>query len=325
VGLWLLLSRPLLKGERFLLAWALLPVLGNFFYWHHGFHLGPRMLYEAAPAWIILAAGAALTLTTPTGRLHGGLSRPGNPHPGEKERERRGFPRSHRLADLALWSLLVSLPAAGLLVVNRAAAYQWTTETLARVSPPEPGGDPPALVFVHGSWSERISARLQASGMRLDRIETAIRRNDICLLHTFATARGTGREGASRMGPGLSDLDLQRVAESPSFLVPAYLSEGNRVLVDPRRPFSPECRREAQADRNGIISLAPLLWQGDLPGAEVGRPMFVRDLGPEENAPILERFPNRRPYLFTMPSPSAAPVLLDYREGMEIVWGGAPS
>ncbi len=28
------------------------------------------------------------------------------------------------------------------------------------------------------------------------------------------------------------------------------------------------CRREARADRQGVVELAPLLWQGDVPGAE---------------------------------------------------------
>ncbi|MFQ5536156.1 MAG: hypothetical protein ACE5GJ_01770, partial [Gemmatimonadota bacterium] len=56
VGAYLLLARRLPSGSGILLTWALAPVVANAFYWHHGFHNGPRMLYAAAPAWILLAA-----------------------------------------------------------------------------------------------------------------------------------------------------------------------------------------------------------------------------------------------------------------------------
>jgi len=156
--------------------------------------------------------------------------------------------------------------------------------------------------------------------MRLDSIETALRRNDICALHGYAESRiGGGPAGSSV--PGRSGLDFSLLAETPPALEPVYLTEGNRILVDPGRPVTPQCRSEARADARGIVSLAPLLWQGDLPGMEEGKPMFVRDLGPEGNGEVLEAFPDRRPYLFMTPEPGARPELVDYREGMAILWG----
>jgi hypothetical protein len=93
------------------------------------------------------------------------------------------------------------------------------------------------------------------------------------------------------------------------------------VLVDPGTEPSPACRLEARADRNGIISLAPLLWQGDLPGLGGEEPMFVRDLGYRDNAIVLEGFPERRPYVLMTPAPGARPALRDYQEGMPEIWG----
>ena len=331
VGLLLLLRPQVARGGGFLIAWALLLLLANFFYWHHGFHLGPRMLYEAAPAWLLLTAMAALVLggkpTGPAGRQgveDSSVERRGSGNRPEAANGSTGRPPSSRLSfpDLVLWTLLVSILGAGVLVLNRIAAYRWAPETLARITVPILPTWDPTLVFVHGSWSERISSRLQASGMRLDSIETALRRNDVCALHAYAEERGAALLDGRSLSMAPSGLDFQLLAESPPKLEPLYLTEGNRILVDPEIPVSPACRREAQADSRGIISLAPLLWQGDLPGLEKGRPMFVRDLGPEENRKVLEAFPSRRPYLLMTPRPDGRPELLDYSEGMDLIWGG---
>jgi hypothetical protein len=331
VGLFLLVRPHLPRGGGYLLAWALLPVLANFFYWHHGFHLGPRMLYEAAPAWLLLTAMAALALGGDRKETPGDLES-GRPATGEQGKGNRpeedpgdgaGRPVSgFRVPDLVVWTLVVSILGAILLIPNRMAAYRWPPETLARITVPTIPPGNPALVFVHGSWSERISARLQASGMRLDSIETALRRNDVCTLHAYAQERVAAKREPRLPSPVPSKLDFQLLAESPGKLEPLYLTEGNRILVDPDVPISPECEREARADGRGIISLAPLLWQGDLPGLEEGRPMFVRDLGPEENEKVLEAFPTRRPFLLLTPGPDAPPELRDYQEGMDLIWGG---
>ncbi len=320
VGLFLLLGRGLPSGGRLILAWALLPVLGNFFYWHHGFHLGPRMLYEAAPAWILLTAMAALGLARVGSAPD--LARAGPaPDPTRRDAARRIPP----LPDLALWTILVSLVGGGILIGNRVLEYRWDPETLARISVPRlPEGDP-SLVFVHGSWSERITARLQDAGMRLDSIETALQRNDICLLHLYALAREGSLRGEAGADPGAYELDFQAAPEAPPELEPVYLSEGNRILVDPRRAVAPACEREARADARGIISLAPLLWQGDLPGMEDGRPMFVRDLGPGDNRRVLEAFPEREPYVLMTPAPEGRPQLRGFEEGMELIWGEGSS
>lgn len=303
VGTYLLLRPRGPRGRSLVLAWALLPVLANVLYWHHGSHLGPRMLYEAAPAWLFLTALAAVYLA--------------------------GLELKGRLRNLAFWSVVISFLATVALVPMRVRSYAWPQETLERITPPIPPGDGAPLVFVHGSWSERIAARLQASGMRLDSIETALRRNDVCQLHTFALwrAQQAKRQGAS---PGTASsppvtLDFQLLAESPAPLEAVYITEGERVLVNRALPFTEDCRREAEADRNGIISLAPLIWQGDLPGVERGESMFVRDLGWKDNESVRAAYPERDAYVFFVPSPDEKPRLEAYRVGMEAVWGRPPA
>lgn len=319
VAVYLFLSPRVPKGTGVLLAWALLPILANFFYWHHGFHMGPRMLYEAAPAWGILAALAAVQLAGPGNGGEAGR-RPSSSQPSllsaEEKTSRRALPR---LEDWFLGMALVSVASFPFLVSLRFSSHRWNAETLARIRPPvTAGGGGPALVFVHGSWQERISARLQASGMRLDSIETALRRNDICLLHSLAVARAAADTATA---DALSSrLDFRPLPETPSHLTRIPLTEGEIVAVDPSLAPTPDCLREARADRDGIVSLAPLLWQGDLPGIEEGKAMFVRDLGPETNAVLLRTFPHRRPYLYAVPPGGGGPRLFPYEEGMRLVW-----
>src|SRR5690606_30868882 len=67
----------------------------------------------------------------------------------------------------------------------------------------------PSLVFVHGGWSARLAARLAATGMRLDSIETALRQNTTCAVQRFTDARERG--GAQ---PAL-DFDRRAAATGP--------------------------------------------------------------------------------------------------------------
>jgi hypothetical protein len=130
--------------------------------------------------------------------------------------------------------------------------------------------------------------------------------------------------GGSETSRLAQELDFRLLSDSPPNLRPLVITEGNRVSVDPALELTPECRREVHADRLGIISLAPLLWQGDLPGAESGKPMMVRDLGPETNRRLMAAFPDREPFLLTLTGEGVKPVLLGYDEGMRLLWGSEP-
>ena len=79
--------------------------------------------------------------------------------------------------------------------------------------------------------------------------------------------------------------------------------------------------REVRSDRNGAVALAPLIWQGDLPGIEEGRPMFVRDFGPEQNRRLLDAHPERQAFVFVPKDPSLPPEIVPYDEAMAQLWG----
>lgn len=222
------------------------------------------------------------------------------------------------LGDVLLWAFLLSFAIAPVLALGRMNTYAHSREDLARFFLPRPATSTPALVFVHGSWGERLSARLHADGMTLDSIETALRRNPTCRVQEYVTAR-VGADVSD--GGTLPELDFRPLPGYPERFRTVWVSPGNRILVDPSRPFPAACRREADADVRGVIPLAPLLWQGDLPGLEEGRPLMVRDLGPAENRRVMERYPDREPMVYFTPDTLSPPRLTGMEEGMALLWG----
>jgi len=275
-----LLARPLPRGVAVFAAWAGAAVLANAAYWHHGIHMGPRMLFESAPAWVVLFVLAGVIIL-----------RPGSPR-------------------LAIWSLSITMLAGWVLSVG-AVRNQMAADVSALPRPPSDS----AIVFVHGSWASRIAARLGADDMRKDSIETALRRNDVCDVDRYARWRAGG-EGLSDQPP----LDLESLPGSPASLETRSLSPGNLVRVEPGATVDATCLREARSDRFGVMELELLAWRGPpLPGVNV---VFVRDLGPVGNLAVLDAF-DRPAFVYVDRNPDDEPLLLDYAEGIELLWGGA--
>lgn len=300
VGVFLLVAPGLSAGTRILLGWALLPVAANALYWHHGQHMGPRMLLESAPAWAALSAVAGV------GLIEGGRD------PGATGSAASTWSRRSASAVLA-WAVILAVPVGAFYILpSRLDAYRWDPDALARATPPPVPPGAPALVFVHGSWTGRVAARLAALGMRRDSVETALRRNGLCRVHLYERARSQGAGSAA-----LPPLDLEPRPGRPSGLVPRRIG-GVRVFLRPG-PLEPGCAREAAADRFGGIELAPLLWQTALPGGD-GPLLLYRDLGPSSNARVIAGFPARAAYVHA-PGAQGATALIPYEEGMELLWG----
>jgi len=298
VGVYFLCAPRLSQGERTIAAWALLPVVANFFYWHHGFFMGPRMLNEAGPAWALLTATAAIGL----------------PRLAPAERRvitRRYSPR----ACLAGWLLAAWMLGLTHLGPERLLSYGRDCHSSTRIEPPRTPH--PSLVFVHGAWMGRVAMRLAGNGMRLDSLETALRRNSTCALHGFAASypASLARENRAPL------IDFDARADRPSGHAPVEIAPGDWILVRHGEVMSPACAREVHADRNGIVDIAPLLWQGDLPGLPPIGVMIVRDLGPEANAALIAAHPERRPWAYLRLQPDAAPELVPYDEAMLMLWG----
>ena len=108
---------------------------------------------------------------------------------------------------------------------------------------------------------------------------------------------------------------------APSDLQLLSVGSGTTIRTRAGEILTPECRRQAGADRFGAVALAPLLWQGDLPGLESGLPMFVRDFGPEANDRVLALFPERAAFVFTPTQPGGSPEIVPYQEAMAVLWG----
>lgn len=302
IGIFLATARRLTDGERLLALWAGLPVLVNLFYWHHGQFMGPRMLAEFAPGWILLAVASVAGLL----RIL----------PDELSDRTRFSPRAGFLG-----LLLASLLGMAVLAPQRLASYGGDWMASFRQAPPavEDG----ALVFVHGSWESRLFALLATRGVPLDVVETALRQNPTCLVHRhmealdeFGPPFGKERpESPSVLLPPL-DLDRRAFALEPRVEV----GPGAPIRIVPGEPLPPECARQVRADRLGVLDASHLMWLGDLPGIEVGRPMYLRDLGPERNRPILERYPDRPAVVYAFPGEGWRPRVLDYDEGMALLW-----
>jgi hypothetical protein len=265
-----------------MVAWALAALGANALYWHHGIHMGPRMLYESTPAWVALVVASVFGLTARSNRAS--------------------------LRSVAAWSAVLTLLGTAALMPSLVAARRLSA------APPLPSATTPTLVFAHGSWASRVAARLAATGMRRDSIETALRRNDLCDVDRYARWR------AYPAGPTPPALDLEPHPGSPTDLQTRLLSPGNPVRVSAVGAWDEVCAREATADRFGVIELELLAWRTPASGSAPVR--VARDLGPAGNASIPAVAGERR-LVYVAGPPGTPPRLLAYREGMELLWRGA--
>ncbi len=303
VGGGLVVASDLGEGEGVLLAWAMAGVAANFVYWHHGIHMGPRFLLETGAAWVALWVAGLLHL----GRAPGATRRPAAPE------ECAG----HFVHRAVGWATALSLAVAPFLAVGRATAYRPDSAFAAAARLPTPPLEP-ALVFVHGSWSSRTVARLVATGIRRDSVETALRRNDACQVDRYARWRAGDRTTPP------PTLDLRPEPGPAPGLRPVELSPGNRILVRPGASADAPCAREAQSDRLGTLELEPLLWQAPpLRGAKL---VVARDLGPRTDARARSSFPGYHVYVAVAGGEKQEARLLSYPEAMALLWesGAAP-
>jgi hypothetical protein len=294
VGLFLLLAPRLSRGEVIIALWALLPVLANAFYWHHGNFMGPRMLNEAAPAWVLLTAVSAVGLVR---RI-------------PKEKTFGNYPPRTALAVTLILGWLGGIFFLG---PQRLASYGGGWQESSRVTLPDPGA--PSLVFVHGAWSGRVAMRLLAHGLRLDSLEIAMRYNTTCDAYRFAQWY-TGNSGIAATNQPPIDFSFHPHPELPKMRI-AYDDD---IRLRPGVPMTPSCLREVASDTLGIVDISPFVWQGDLPGANGHGAMIVRDMGPEENARLIARYPERVPAVFYRPTKEGPPRLVPYVVGMTALW-----
>jgi hypothetical protein len=286
VALFLVLAPRLSSGDRVLLALAFAPLLTHLFYWHHGLFMGPRMLNEYAPVWCLLFARAALALPAllPAREVFAGYS-----------------PRALCAATLAV-GILAMAALSPIRLASYATPASPARAALATVREP-------ALVFVHGSWEDRIGMRLAAAGMRLDSVETLVRQNPTCVAQQYADARAQNGQ--------LPKVDFERRAID----LPARreLWPGSFVRTGDE-PWTTECKAQAFSDRAGVIDPARLFLHAALPGERTGV-IVARDLGPSQNASLLQRYADRRAYLMHTTANNTV-VVEPYAAALAQLWPG---
>jgi hypothetical protein len=294
VGLFLIFRRKFSAGEQLIAVWALLPVVANMFYWHHGIFMGPRMLNEAAPAWALLTAiGAVGLVRLTTHRQFGGHS-----------------PRAIlTVAFIVAW-------AGGIfyLAPSRLRSYGGAWMASTRIDPPHTAT--PSLIFVHGAWSGRVVMRLIANGLRLDSLEIGIRQNTTCDFHEFANWYAAAKAGRITLRPDIG-FDPASRRRPVLFLI----AEEDAIRANPGQPMSRDCVREIASDSAGIIDIPSFLWQTDLPGLPGDGTMIVRDMGPEANARLIAHYPHRTPmFFYRAEGGDKGPQLVSYAEGLRQLW-----
>jgi hypothetical protein len=294
IGAFLLIAPRLTSGERIVLAAVAMQLAANFLYWHHGIFMGPRMLHEAAPWWLMLGAVSIVRIVKAAPIAAGGALH-------------RYSPRSALAAFCAVGILFGAL----WLAPQRLGSYggQWLSTMRMEV----PQIEDPAVVFVHDAWIARIAMDLATAGVRLDHVETLIRQNDTCDVAALAAAvREAPQHGAAL----LARLDLE---PRPEPLAP-FFAPGSRIRVSAGNALADDCAVQAYADRFGVYDIAPLSWLGDLPGMPATGTIFLRDMGPERNDVALRAFPGRVPLLLAATEPAAPAMLLDYDDGIRLLW-----
>jgi hypothetical protein len=160
---------------------------------------------------------------------------------------------------------------------------------------------------------------LAANGYRLDQIETLMRQNSTCRMQQLADA--VVHDDVMREGALLTQLDT--VPRASGGFPGAYeIAPGDKMRAFPGEQLTADCMRQVRSDERGILDIAPLLWRGDLPGAPPTGTLFARDLGPERNALLMVRHPDRQPWVYMLPDPATeTPVLVPYSVGMRTLWG----
>jgi hypothetical protein len=158
--------------------------------------------------------------------------------------------------------------------------------------------------------------RLIANGLRVDSLDIGIRQNTTCELHEFANWYAAANAGRVTPRPNI-DFDPASRRRPAQFRIGA----DNSIRADPAQPLSRECLRQIASDSSGIIDISSFLWQTDLPGLPGDGTMIVRDMGPEANAKLVARYPDRTPlFFFRAEGEGKGPQLVSYAEGLSRLW-----
>ena len=262
----LLSSRRATRWEKLLLGLLYTVLAGYAAYWAESYFAGPRFLYCAMPAFVVLIARFPDALSSRV----------------------RGETAKRAVALLVpLW-----LAYAWLLPPNRAHGYG--VRTVLRLNAEKPPAARTiidgartarlrnALVFVHDGWHARLAARLRGAGLRPLPAEQLAATADACTMQTALDAL----ESAADPTGARARLALDAILRDSGAVPIAGLRADEQLAVIPGRTLSPACMvQRADAGSNGV-SMAALLpsTRVDERGRLSGDVVYARDLGDANSA-----------------------------------------
>ena len=248
-------------------------------YWHNGHFLGPRFLYTALPAFILLSA-----------RAPGAVGE----HVGSVGRTMAWAAIPLAVAG-ALSGLTGPIGIPTRLAEYRADQWELKEDIAAQVQSAHLGR---ALVFVHEGWGARLMARMWALGVSRTDAEHLLATSDACALELATEAE------ERHPPPDTLGLAARLAAATPDAARPA-LHARRDVTADATLRFATaaalpsRCAAEAQADTIGMSLYPPFLTLNRVgPDGRVGGDVvFVRDLG-ARNEELRARFGDRTWYRY---------------------------
>jgi hypothetical protein len=246
---------------------------GYALYWSDSFFAGPRFLYTAVPAFIVIVARAPGLVAARLG------------------------PGTARRASLALVPLCLAYAWAmpiGASSVQRDVSLYHAGRTKLKT---DIGGEVDAahlsraLVFVHESWRARLEARLEALGLRPGDADQVLNTSDACQIETALA--GEDVRPATDTAGRRDRLFLETRPQTPVHPVMG-LQADEALFVAEGSVLTDACRSEIAQDSLGVTPFAPFLALASFePDGSLGGPVvFARDMGPM-NERLSARFPDR--------------------------------
>lgn len=265
--------------DALLAAIIVITLVAYALYWHNGHFLGPRFLYTAVPAFVLLAARAPAAIAERVGSV--------------------GRTMAFAVIPLAVAGAVtgvsgqIGIPAR--LAEYRGGQWKLKTDIAAQARDAHLGH---ALVFVHEGWGARLMARMWAVGVTRADAEHLLATSDACALE-LAT------EAEERHPPADSVGLAARLAAATPNAARRTLHLRSDVTGDETIRFASgaalpaRCVAEAQADTVGMSLYPPFLGLNHVgaDGRVGGGVVFVRDLG-ARNEELRARFGDRTWYRY---------------------------
>lgn len=294
VGVGLLLARQRRRWDALLLGFFGAQLVVYAFYWHDGQFVGPRFLFTAIPALLILTARAPFIAAE---RLRGAWWRVA----------------VVVLPVCILVSWLRTMPPFG--VQGLAKEFRESRSRL-KVDPPRDVQNERvrnALIFVQEGAATRLLHRLWGLGISRPDAARLLAKSDAC---TLADAVHAEEQRAPSDSAGRLARIQQSVRPYRSTAASPRLPDPNFHVTDTSF-VTPTCENEIVHDLRvkNTVAYGPMLLLNrfDESGHISGPAIYVMDLG-ERNAVLRGRFGNRQWYRYELPRsrPDTLPVLVPY-------------